>query len=756
MKTNTFILLAICWLPGSPEGGSALSSPPDAEMVRRATGIDTGVAIVIADDRSLACDLANDGRLLVHLLCPKAENVSPLRTAVAERGLGGRVMVDALPGDGHLPHPDRFVNLLAADRGALGDRAPSVDELVRVLVTRGIAYFNEGKWKTLARPRDDRLDGWTHRFYDASGNCVGRDRVAGFPRAVQWQHGPAMEDGCGNGKIPRIARGRHLAVDSLSGDLVCRDAGNGTLLWRAAVGQADNADFAVVEGRVYLYFDAEANEETRRRHRGGYGPLAALDLLTGRELWRREFQPKELYTQGSQRAVLRGGEAIVLDGLGAFRYDARTGRPIDEGERLTRGVDAPQNGNLDPAWPIFLGDPQRRSCTTASLPARLKEIWRVQAAAVRSDDLDFDRRFSERYLGPLSAPVAGGGLVVVAAPETHQVLAFDAASGKPRWTFIAGGKVDSPPTLAAGLAVFGCDDGSVYALRLADGRLAWRFRAAPTDGLAMHHGHLASAFPLSGSVLVLGDAVVAVAGHHTDLSGLHCWVLDLATGSAGAHRVIGADQPAVVANAVTVADADGRGFWLGDGIGGSILHLSLSLEDLPKESEDPGPAITFDRNGTRIRFRTDTARGGSTHGWKQAMQSGWARAHRLVRDDATAYALIDPTENDRHPVRADQVALLTAGTGSWRDKQVLWTASIAALDSKPSYGALIKAADRLCLGGGARDGSSGFLQVVEADTGELVATYDLPGRVTECGLAAAGGRLYVCCEDGNPVCFGAE
>ena len=50
--------------------------------------------------------------------------------------------------------------------------------------------------------------------------------------------------------------------------------------------------------------------------------------------------------------------------------------------------------------------------------------------------------------------------------------------------------------MARGLAVFGCDDGAVYALRASDGQRVWRFVAALTDGLAMHHGHLASAFPL--------------------------------------------------------------------------------------------------------------------------------------------------------------------------------------------------------------------------------------------------------------------
>jgi len=1012
--------------------------PQTADEIVVETGIDTGLAVVLGGDAEVPASLAGEGRMIVHWLIADGARVDAAREDIARRGLGGRVVVGPLPDGGRLPQPDRFVNLLVADLDALGDRGPAPAEIDRVLAVRGASYVKgRGQWRAEPKAGDANLDGWTHRFYDASGNCVGRDRLAGFPQAVQWQHGPAMEDGCGNGKIPRIAEGRHVAVDSFTGDLVCRDAGNGTLLWRVPA-QSENADFALVDGRIYLYYDPEADEETRRRHRGGHGPLAALDLATGqtvqvydeslrggtaeaiefsdgdrvrrespvpwfvvdgrvivqaygtdlvvldrasgrrrwqraldgatwfspvilgdvllaaeaatparrgrhdgsgevravsafsladgkplwrngrvhplreveekgrrfraraefkpmsaadglvllhmssyqfrqggsvavldardgRELWRREFMPKELYTQGSQRAVLRAGEVVILDGLGAFRFDAKTGEPAGEplrpprfkrharsngacaasratvdwlvcnaylyvgpdgqprtffgargqcgegvvpahglvfvppascdcgdytrgyqalapsvpGEpiadeaRLVRGAAAPElseESEPGPAWPTFLGDAMRRSCTDAALPERLTERWRAEAASAPPDHVDADRCHSERYLGALSAPVVGGGLVVVAAPEQHRVLAFDAASGKPRWSYAAGGKVDSPPTLARGLAVFGCDDGSVTALRLADGRPAWRFLAAPTDGVALHHGHLASAFPVPGSVLVLGDAVVAVAGHHTDLGGLHCWVLDLATGEPRARRVIRADQPAVAANGITVADAEGdaegdavadgggdagadagdagsQGFWIG-----RQLHLSLALEDLPADEAEP--PVWFDRSGSRMRFRTDDRRGGSTHGWKGAMRAGWAAAHRVVRDGPAVYALIDPTEGQRHPVRAGETPLVTAASGTWRDKKIRWTAPVGALGSRPSYGAMIKSGERLYLGGGHRDCTSGFVEVLDAASGKLLATHELPARVTECGLAAAGGRLVVCCEDGTLVCLG--
>jgi hypothetical protein len=58
-----------------------------------------------------------------------------------------------------------------------------------------------------------------------------------------------------------------------------------------------------------------------------------------------------------------------------------------------------------------------------------------------------------------------------------------------------------------------------------------------------------------------------------------------------------------------------RGFWIGQ-----QLHLSLTLADLPAHMHHgPKPPVALDRSGTRMRFRTNFGRGGSTHPWKGAM-----------------------------------------------------------------------------------------------------------------------------------------
>ena len=45
--------------------------------------------------------------------------------------------------------------------------------------------------------------------------------------------------------------------------------------------------------------------------------------------------------------------------------------------------------------------------------------------------------------------------MLVASIDEHRVVALNAASGEPLWTFTAGGRVSTPPTLHRGLALFG-------------------------------------------------------------------------------------------------------------------------------------------------------------------------------------------------------------------------------------------------------------------------------------------------------------
>jgi hypothetical protein len=131
------------------------------------------------------------------------------------------------------------------------------------------------------------------------------------------------------------------------------------------------------------------------------------------------------------------------------------------------------------------------------------------------------------------------GKVYVATQDDHTVHALSVDSGRTVWTFIAGGPVDSPPSVYRGLVVFGSADGCVYCLRGSDGELVWRFRAAPHDARLVSYGRLESVWPVHGSVLVYDGDVYFVAGRSTFLDGgLHFYRLDAVTGRLVSQRVI--------------------------------------------------------------------------------------------------------------------------------------------------------------------------------------------------------------------------
>jgi outer membrane protein assembly factor BamB len=213
-----------------------------------------------------------------------------------------------------------------------------------------------------------------------------------------------------------------------------------------------------------------------------------------------------------------------LTGLNALAAESPTRqlppKPSDDG-RLQRGsaypplppgegpgdgpatpIPNPQSPIPNPSdWPTYRHDAARSGATNAAVPVELKRVWQADLG------------------GKLSSVVVAGGKLFVAAVDAHTVHALDAASGKPAWSYTAGGRVDSPPTIYQGRALFGSADGWVYCLRAADGALIWRFRAAPEDRRVVAYDQLESAWPAHGSVLVQQGAVYCVAGRSMFLDG---------------------------------------------------------------------------------------------------------------------------------------------------------------------------------------------------------------------------------------------
>jgi outer membrane protein assembly factor BamB len=115
----------------------------------------------------------------------------------------------------------------------------------------------------------------------------------------------------------------------------------------------------------------------------------------------------------------------------------------------------------DADWPTYRSTEGRTGFLKTAVPAALTPQWELKLG------------------GKLSATSIGEGKVFVAQVEEHTLHALDLKSGALQWSYTTGGRIDSPPTIWKGRAVFGCADGWVYCLRAKDGALVWRFRGAP-------------------------------------------------------------------------------------------------------------------------------------------------------------------------------------------------------------------------------------------------------------------------------------
>jgi len=465
---------------------------------------------------------------------------------------------------------------------------------------------------------------------------------------------------------------------------------------------------------------------------------------------------------------------------------------LEKGPAYGKVGDAAAAASGDNDWPTLRGNALRSGSTAMKLPAELGSTWQAEVG------------------GRLSAPVAAGGIVIVSSIDAHRVVALDAANGKTRWEFTAGGRVDSPPTIHKGRALFGCADGWVYCLRASDGVLAWRFRAAPEPRRTVALDRVESVWPVHGSVLVDRGVAYAAAGRSSYLDGgIYLYGLDPATGNVAsrgrvrtAHSKFGegkdkssAPRKGFVQNATdykTFAQPDRSDAF---SMGGTTTDVLVS----------DGSSIYM----RQVRFAPDLAR-------KDKMGRHLLSTSRLL-DDAEVHRshwVLGTGDFSRTPVAYSWIAWKPGGWGSRLavpyglmlafDDRTVWgvkrtrgygyklfaggnrpfstdephvrdfrkaSASKSAklnwiVDIAMRPRACVRSGEALVLGGmpvgldskdphAAYEGrKGGLVWVHSAADGKKLAEHELGSPPVWDGMALAGGRVYIATMGGRVVCLG--
>lgn len=519
----------------------------------------------------------------------------------------------------------------------------------------------------------------------------------------------------------------------------------------------------LVLGRVGVELIGVENDELHRHHwvRGTcqYGVMPCNGLL---------------YAPPHSCACFLKGKLNHFNALATDRSAVPEEQPpaLEKGPAHGAPLDSVAGAN---DWPTYRYSLGRGGATPMALSSGLETSWEIQLP------------------GQLTSPVCAEGKILVAAKDAHTVFALDATTGDTTWTYTTSGRIDSPPTVADGRAVFGSKDGYVYCLRMADGALIWRYRAAPEDRRIVVYDQLESVWPVHGSVLVKDGVVSLAAGRNSFVDGgIRMLRLDLETGKLLSQSVVSHRDPETghqPDDTINRFEMDGAmpDVLSTDGECVYMRHLKLNPETLEMR-DDPGIHL-FTPTGfldDSWWHRTYWLYGDHfVAGWGGWWNVSWdfPSGRIMSMDDETIYGFgrnYTPGGNAWQWSNNEHYQIFAADRKATEDKiagvtkQAAPDATAPAGQKKPvdvayhwqrraplAARALCLTANVLYIAGPLGDvnhetpalhGEQGVqLQAISKASGETLATYELDAMPVFDGMIAADGALILTLEDGRVV-----
>lgn len=160
-------------------------------------------------------------------------------------------------------------------------------------------------------------------------------------------------------------------------------------------------------------------------------------------------------------------------------------------------------------WPTYRADASRSGYTSETIPNQLRQRWAFRLpsgpriAWPNSERMEYDRAFQ---------PIIVGDLVLFGSSADDQVYAIEAQSGRVKWRFFTGGPVRFAPVAWKDRVFVVSDDGHLYALALADGKVLWKHRAGPAGRQVLGNERMISHWPARGGPVVMDDIVYYAGG----------------------------------------------------------------------------------------------------------------------------------------------------------------------------------------------------------------------------------------------------
>jgi outer membrane protein assembly factor BamB len=222
------------------------------------------------------------------------------------------------------------------------------------------------------------------------------------------------------------------------------------------------------------------------------------------------------------------------------------------------------------------------------------------------------------WLDRPTAPVTAGGLAIHGCSD-GSVRAVRIEDGQPGWTFWTGGPVLTSPAVANGRVYVGSGDGWVYCLDSNSGELIWKWRGASVDRRISIYGKLTSLWPVTAVVVDRGK-VFGVAGQAMQ-NGSVAFAIDAVTGK-------------VDWTTWTEPACDGRGFLQSDNQGfGPAGQLAVLRDRLWVRTYHGMPAIFDMKSGQRVPASDELVKLQKANSWGFGVRISTSGQDMVVVDD---------------------------------------------------------------------------------------------------------------------------
>lgn len=386
-------------------------------------------------------------------------------------------------------------------------------------------------------------------------------------------------------------------------------------------------------------------------------------------------------------------------------------------------------------WPTYRHDAGRSGCTPEGLDHPLHRQWTyVPRHPPRPA---WPEPVREVHLMPFDYAyqvVAADGLVYFGSSADHKVYALDLATGRERWSFFTDAPVRFAPSVYQRKLYVASDDGWVYCLSVAEGKLIWRRRGGPRDERLLGNENMISRWPLRSGLVVEGGTVYLTAGMWPS-EGVYVYALSAEDGSVlWKTEDTGDFAPQgymAAGQKLLVAPAGRSSTWIIDrATGKARIYKGMSQAIIKGDLFFSGPFTHKANENLPIK-------GGVALSRRSRKITAWD-----LRSDGPPW---DFAGKDSAAVGDEAVYL--AGEGKiaaypLRDMERKWQVDYARVFS------LAIAGEALVVGG------DDDVALLEASTGRTLWSANVEGEAR--GLAVADGRLLVSTHQGRIVCFGPE